>query len=52
MLFVTFPDLEGKILNFIKSKEDKANEVSMLLETVESLRKAIASRIDGYITCL
>ncbi|XP_067090683.1 laminin subunit beta-4 [Osmerus mordax] len=45
-------DLEGKILNFIKSKEDKANEVSMLLETVETLRKAIASRIDNYITCL
>lgn len=44
-------ELEKKIQDFIKSKEDKAKEVAMLLEMVESLRNVISKRVDGYINC-
>ncbi|XP_045544378.1 laminin subunit beta-4-like isoform X5 [Salmo salar] len=38
-----------EIQDFNNNKEDKAMEVAMLLEMVESLRREIASRLDGYI---
>ncbi|KAI3370558.1 hypothetical protein L3Q82_007070 [Scortum barcoo] len=44
-------DLEKKIQQLIRSKEDKAAEVTMLLETVDSLRKEISKRADGYTAC-
>uniref|UniRef100_UPI0037E8F603 laminin subunit beta-4 n=1 Tax=Semicossyphus pulcher TaxID=241346 RepID=UPI0037E8F603 len=44
-------DLEKKIQELIRSKEDKAAEVTKLLETVDSLRQEISKRADGYTTC-
>ncbi|KAM6926955.1 laminin subunit beta-4 [Lycodopsis pacificus] len=44
-------DLEEKIQKLIKNKEDKAAEVSMLLETVNSLQKEISRRAEGYASC-
>ncbi|XP_070829105.1 LOW QUALITY PROTEIN: laminin subunit beta-4 [Chaetodon trifascialis] len=44
-------DMEQKIRQLIKRKEDKVSEVSKLLETVDSLRKEISKRADGYVTC-
>ncbi|XP_034391852.1 laminin subunit beta-4 isoform X2 [Cyclopterus lumpus] len=44
-------DLEEKIQQLIKNKEDKAAEVSTLLETVDSLRKEISKRAEGYVSC-
>ncbi|KAM3872975.1 laminin subunit beta-4 [Diretmus argenteus] len=45
-------DLEEKIQSLIRSKEEKANEVSMLLEMVDSLRKEFTTRTEGYNTCV
>ncbi|XP_030280431.1 laminin subunit beta-4 [Sparus aurata] len=44
-------DLEEKIHQLIRRKEDKAAEVSTLLETVDSLRKEISKRAEGYVSC-
>ncbi|TDH10018.1 hypothetical protein EPR50_G00093320 [Perca flavescens] len=44
-------DLEQKIQKLIQNKEIKAAEVSMLLDTVDSLQREISKRAKGYITC-
>ncbi|KAM9352424.1 laminin subunit beta-4 [Symphorus nematophorus] len=44
-------DLEQKINQLIQRKDDKAAEVSSLLETVDSLRKEISRRAEGYRSC-
>lgn len=44
-------ELEEKINQLTKKKEDKAAEVSTLLETADSLRKEIAKRAEEYTTC-
>lgn len=44
-------ELEEKIHRLTKKKEDKAAEVSTLLETADSLRKEIAKRAEEYTTC-
>lgn len=44
-------DLEKKIQQLIKSKEDKAAEVSTLLDTVDSIRREISKRAETYPTC-
>ncbi|XP_054475687.1 LOW QUALITY PROTEIN: laminin subunit beta-4 [Anoplopoma fimbria] len=44
-------DLEEKIQLLIKNKEAKAAEVSMLLETVDSIRQEISKRAEGYAIC-
>nr|XP_046250599.1 laminin subunit beta-4 [Scatophagus argus] len=44
-------ELEKKIHQLIKNKEDRASEVSMLLETADSLRKEISKRVEGYASC-
>lgn len=46
-----FPELEDKIHQLIKRKEEKAAEVSKMVDQVESLRKDIAKRAEQYITC-
>lgn len=46
-----FPELEDKIHQLSKRKEEKAADVSNMLEQVESLRKDIAKRAEEYITC-
>ncbi|XP_039988567.1 laminin subunit beta-4 [Xiphias gladius] len=43
--------LEEKIQQMIRSKEEKSAEVSMLLETVNSLRQEISKRAEGYTSC-
>uniref|UniRef100_A0A3Q3WS10 Laminin, beta 4 n=1 Tax=Mola mola TaxID=94237 RepID=A0A3Q3WS10_MOLML len=44
-------ELEEKIRRLIKGKEDKAAEVSMLLDMVDSLKKDIAKRAEVYVSC-
>ncbi|XP_044050213.1 laminin subunit beta-4 [Siniperca chuatsi] len=44
-------DLELKIQQLIRSKEDKAAQVYNLLEMVDSLRQEISKRAEGYISC-
>ncbi|KAM7397366.1 hypothetical protein PAMP_020344 [Pampus punctatissimus] len=44
-------DVEEKIQKLINSKEQKAAEVAILLETVDSLRKEISKRAEEYISC-
>ncbi|XP_051237149.1 laminin subunit beta-4 isoform X1 [Dicentrarchus labrax] len=44
-------DVEEKIHQLIRSKEEKAAEVSLLLETVDSLRKEISKRAEESISC-
>ncbi|XP_039664896.1 laminin subunit beta-4 [Perca fluviatilis] len=44
-------DLEQKIQKLIQNKEIKVAEVSMLLDTVDSLRREISKRAEGYISC-
>ncbi|XP_017281846.1 laminin subunit beta-4 [Kryptolebias marmoratus] len=44
-------DLEQKIEQLHKLKKQKAAEVSVLLETVDSLQKEILSRAEEYTTC-
>ncbi|XP_023255175.1 laminin subunit beta-4-like [Seriola lalandi dorsalis] len=43
--------LEQKIQQLSRSKEQKSAEVSMLLQTVDSLRKEISKRAEGYVSC-
>lgn len=44
-------DLEEKIQQLIKNKGDKAAEVSMLLDTADSLRQEISKRAKVYVSC-
>ncbi|MED6246245.1 hypothetical protein ATANTOWER_014835 [Ataeniobius toweri] len=44
-------DVEQKIQLLLQRKKEKVAEVSELLETVESLQMAIASRAEGYDAC-
>ncbi|XP_067447150.1 laminin subunit beta-4 [Thunnus thynnus] len=44
-------DVEKKIQQLINSKQQKADEVTRLLEEVDSLRREIAKRAEGYISC-
>ncbi|KAM7415417.1 hypothetical protein PAMA_019983 [Pampus argenteus] len=44
-------DVEEKIQQLINSKEQKAAEVAILLETVDTLRKEISKRAEEYISC-
>lgn len=46
-----FPELEDKIHQLVKRKEEKAAEVSQMVDQVESLRKDIAKRAEEYIAC-
>lgn len=46
-----FPELEDKIHQLIKQKEEKAVDVSKMVDQVESLRKVIAKRAEEYMTC-
>lgn len=46
-----FPELQDKIQQLIKRKEERAADVSKMVEQVESLRKDIARRAEEYITC-
>ncbi|KAK0144068.1 Laminin subunit beta-4 [Merluccius polli] len=41
-------DLERRIQDSINSKEEKANEVAMLLDTVEKVRKYISKKVQDY----
>ncbi|XP_037624636.1 laminin subunit beta-4 [Sebastes umbrosus] len=45
-------DLEGKIQNLIKNKEEKAAEVILLLDKVDSLRRDISKKAESYATCI
>lgn len=47
----TLSELEEKIQRLLKSKEDKAAEVSKMLDTVDSLKKDIAKRAEVYASC-
>ncbi|XP_068452578.1 laminin subunit beta-4 [Clinocottus analis] len=44
-------DLDQRIQQLIQNKEDKAAEVAILLEDVDSLRREISRRADGYVSC-
>ncbi|KAF7666905.1 hypothetical protein LDENG_00088500 [Lucifuga dentata] len=44
-------DLEKRIQELMRSKEEKASEVSKLQDTVEALLKEIATRAEGYNSC-
>ncbi|XP_042370350.1 laminin subunit beta-4-like isoform X2 [Plectropomus leopardus] len=44
-------DIEKKIQQLIKNKENKAAEVSSLLDIVDSLRREISKRAEGYASC-
>lgn len=46
-----FPELEDKIHQLIRRKEEKAAEVSMLVDIVDSLRRNISKRADEYLGC-
>lgn len=44
-------ELEEKIRRLNKDKADKAAQVSELLEQVDSLRKEIDKKAEGYASC-
>ncbi|XP_029289830.1 laminin subunit beta-4 [Cottoperca gobio] len=44
-------EFEEKIQQLIKKKDDKAADVSKLLDTVDKLRKDISQRAEGYASC-
>ncbi|TNN41537.1 Laminin subunit beta-4 [Liparis tanakae] len=43
--------LEQKVQQLVQNKEDQVSEVSLLLQTVDSLRKEISKRAEGYVSC-
>lgn len=51
MLNSVFPELEGKIQQLIQRKEEKAQEVSKLVDIVDLLRRDISKRADEYLGC-
>lgn len=49
--YCVLSELEKKILELTKSKEEKAAEVSLLLGEVESLRGDLSKRAEEYVSC-
>lgn len=46
-----FPELEDKIRRLIRRREEKAADVSELVDVVETLRRDISKRAEEYFGC-
>lgn len=50
-VYILLSELEDKIQRLTKDKADKAAQVSEMLEQVDSLRKEIDKKAEGYASC-